>query len=137
MGSRRTRQCHIAIRTARDHINLETCEELGRHDLLIERQPQDVQINVIYDTARSLSTPESKGPLLSGRHYFPASVAAASCTTVSSTQWCWGPEFGAEMEALFNTDLAESTRIELVPSNRRSLPSRMREITARIWEYWL
>ena len=48
-----------------------------------------------------------------------------------------GPEFGAAMEAAFKRDLAESTQIELVAWNRRSLPSRMREVAARIWEYWL
>ena len=48
-----------------------------------------------------------------------------------------GPEFGGEMEAAFDRDLAESTRIELAAWNRRSLMSRMREMAARIWEYWL
>jgi cardiolipin synthase len=48
-----------------------------------------------------------------------------------------GPEFGAEMEAAFNKDLAESTRIEIAAWNQRSLGSRMREAAARIWEYWL
>ena len=48
-----------------------------------------------------------------------------------------GPEFGAEMEMAFNRDLAESTQIELVAWNRRSLPSRMQEMAARIGEYWL
>jgi cardiolipin synthase len=48
-----------------------------------------------------------------------------------------GPEFGTEMETAFKKDLAESTRIQLAVWNRRSLPSRMRETAARIWEYWL
>jgi cardiolipin synthase len=48
-----------------------------------------------------------------------------------------GPEFGAEMEEAFNKDLAESTQIELTAWNRRSLASRVRELGARIWEYWL
>jgi cardiolipin synthase len=48
-----------------------------------------------------------------------------------------GPEFGAEMEAAFSTDLAASTEIELGVWNRRSLTSRVRELGARLWEYWL
>jgi cardiolipin synthase len=48
-----------------------------------------------------------------------------------------GPEFGAEMEAAFDLDLARSTRIELAAWNGRSLASRARELAARIWEYWL
>jgi cardiolipin synthase len=48
-----------------------------------------------------------------------------------------GPEFAGEMEAAFDQDLAQSTPIELAAWNRRSLASRARELTARIWEYWL
>ena len=48
-----------------------------------------------------------------------------------------GPEFGGEMEVVFNRDVAESTRIELMAWNQRSLASRMQEVAARIWEYWL
>jgi cardiolipin synthase len=48
-----------------------------------------------------------------------------------------GPKFGAEMEAAFEKDLAESKRIELEPWNRRSIGSRLKELGARMWEYWL
>jgi cardiolipin synthase len=48
-----------------------------------------------------------------------------------------GPEFGAEMEAAFSTDLAGSTEIELGVWTQRSLTSRVRELGARLWEYWL
>ena len=48
-----------------------------------------------------------------------------------------GPEFGAEMEEAFHKDLAESDAIELIAWNQRSLASRVRELGARIWEYWL
>src|SRR5688572_114495 len=52
-----------AIRGARDHINLETFifedDEIGRQfaDLLLEKQAQGVQVNVIYDSVGGLSTP--------------------------------------------------------------------------------
>jgi cardiolipin synthase len=48
-----------------------------------------------------------------------------------------GPEFAGEMEAAFDRDLAQSTRIQLAAWNNRSLASRARELAARIWEYWL
>ena len=52
-----------AIRKARDHINLESYiiedDEIGRQfaDLLIERQRQGVQVNVIYDSVGAFNTP--------------------------------------------------------------------------------
>jgi cardiolipin synthase A/B len=52
-----------ALRGARDHINLETFifedDETGRQfaDLLLEKQAQGVQVNVIYDSVGGLSTP--------------------------------------------------------------------------------
>jgi cardiolipin synthase len=48
-----------------------------------------------------------------------------------------GPEFGSKMEAAFEKDLAESTRIEPAAWNTRSISSRLRELGARVWEYWL
>lgn len=53
-----------AMRAARDHINLQTYifsdDEVGRQfsDLLLERQAAGVQVNVIYDSVGSLSTPK-------------------------------------------------------------------------------
>lgn len=52
-----------AIRTAKDHINLETYifedDEIGRQfaDLLLERQAAGVQVNLIYDSVGCLQTP--------------------------------------------------------------------------------
>ncbi len=52
-----------AIRAARDHINFETFifedDEVGRRfaDLLIEKQREGVQVNLIYDSAGSFNTP--------------------------------------------------------------------------------
>ncbi len=53
-----------AIRGARDHINFETFifedDEVGRRfaDLLMEKQEQGVQVNLIYDSVGSKNTPE-------------------------------------------------------------------------------
>ena len=52
-----------AIRTARDHINLESYiiedDEIGRQfaDLLLAQQQQGVQVNVIYDSFGGMNTP--------------------------------------------------------------------------------
>ncbi len=54
-----------AIRKARDHINLESYiiddDEIGRQfaDLLLERQAQGVQVNLIYDSVGGISTPKA------------------------------------------------------------------------------
>jgi cardiolipin synthase len=54
-----------AIRAARDHINLETYifedGDVGREfaDLLIRKQAEGVQVNVIYDSVGCLTTPRS------------------------------------------------------------------------------
>ncbi len=62
-----------AIQGARDHINLETCvfegDEIGRRfaDLLLEKQAQGVQVNLIYDSAGSRNTPAAFFERLSDR----------------------------------------------------------------------
>jgi len=54
-----------AIRNAEDHINLETFiledDEIGRKftDLLLQKQAEGVQVNIIYDSVGSKKTPES------------------------------------------------------------------------------
>ncbi|RPJ45831.1 MAG: cardiolipin synthase [Betaproteobacteria bacterium] len=54
-----------AIRSARDHINIESYiiedDEVGRQfaDLLLERQAQGVQVNLIYDSVGALGTPRT------------------------------------------------------------------------------
>ena len=48
-----------------------------------------------------------------------------------------GSAFGAQMEAMFETDLARSERITLERWRQRSLLTRMKETGARLWEYWL
>jgi cardiolipin synthase len=54
-----------AIRSARDHINLESYiiedDEVGHQfaELLLERQARGVQVNVIYDSVGGISTPKA------------------------------------------------------------------------------
>ncbi|KAF0154285.1 MAG: cardiolipin synthase [Syntrophaceae bacterium] len=54
-----------AIRSAKDHINLETFiledDEIGHKftDLLLQKQKEGVRVNIIYDSVGSLTTPES------------------------------------------------------------------------------
>ena len=54
-----------AIQNARDHINLESYiiedDETGRKfaDLLLQKQAEGVQVNLIYDSVGSMNTPAS------------------------------------------------------------------------------
>lgn len=48
-----------------------------------------------------------------------------------------GGVFGAQMEAMFEADVARSDRITLERWQQRSLVTRMKETGARLWEYWL
>jgi len=54
-----------AIQSAKEHINLETFiienDEIGKKftDLLLKKQAEGVQVNIIYDSVGSITTPES------------------------------------------------------------------------------
>jgi cardiolipin synthase len=48
-----------------------------------------------------------------------------------------GSDFGSQMEAMFERDLAESVAIDRETWERRPIGVRMREWAARVWEYWL
>jgi cardiolipin synthase len=48
-----------------------------------------------------------------------------------------GADFGRQVQALFDRDLAESTEITLDEWQRRSLGLRMKELFSKVWEYWL
>lgn len=48
-----------------------------------------------------------------------------------------GAEFGREVRAMFDKDLAASDEITLDQWTRRSLDLRLKEAFARAWEYWL
>jgi cardiolipin synthase A/B len=48
-----------------------------------------------------------------------------------------GTEFGAQLQRLFDADLAASTEVTLAQWRRRSLDVRIKELFARMWEYWL
>jgi cardiolipin synthase len=48
-----------------------------------------------------------------------------------------GQDFGAQMQTMFDADLAASEPITLEQWKRRPLGDRVKEIAARVWEYWL
>ncbi len=48
-----------------------------------------------------------------------------------------GAEFGQQLQAMFERDLAASDAIELVAWERRSAKFRVQEWFGRVWEYWL
>jgi cardiolipin synthase len=48
-----------------------------------------------------------------------------------------GAEFGAQVQAMFDADLAASDEITLAQWQRRPLSWRAKEAFARLWEYWL
>ena len=48
-----------------------------------------------------------------------------------------GAEFGSQVQAMFDKDLAASDPITLDEWQRRSFDLRIKELFARVWEYWL
>ena len=48
-----------------------------------------------------------------------------------------GAEFGRQIQAMFNKDLAESDEVALAEWERRTLDLRVKEWFARAWAYWL
>ena len=48
-----------------------------------------------------------------------------------------GAEFGEQVQAMFAKDLAASDAIALEQWRRRPLHLRIKELSARVWEYWL
>ena len=48
-----------------------------------------------------------------------------------------GAEFGSQVQAMFERDLAASNQVTLEQWQRRSLDLRVKELFARAWEYWL
>ena len=48
-----------------------------------------------------------------------------------------GNDFGAQMEAMFRDDLAESREIKLSEWKQRGIGTRLKETGARLWERWL
>jgi cardiolipin synthase len=48
-----------------------------------------------------------------------------------------GPDFGKQMEAMFQRDVADSHLIDEAAWAHRPLSDRAREFAARVWEYWL
>jgi cardiolipin synthase len=48
-----------------------------------------------------------------------------------------GWDFGKQMEAMFEADLKGSAKVDLESWGRRPLDVRVKELAARVWEYWL
>jgi cardiolipin synthase len=48
-----------------------------------------------------------------------------------------GAEFGQQVQAMFNKDLAASDAVILEQWERRTLDQRIKEFVAQLWEYWL
>ena len=48
-----------------------------------------------------------------------------------------GAEFGTQLQAMFEKDLAASDEIVLAQWRQRGLSLRAKELFARLWEYWL
>lgn len=48
-----------------------------------------------------------------------------------------GAEFGKQLQTMFDLDLAASSAITLEEWERRTVDLRLKELFARIWEYWL
>jgi cardiolipin synthase A/B len=48
-----------------------------------------------------------------------------------------GPQFGRQVQAMFERDLAASAPVTLVQWRQRTLDVRIKEWLARAWEYWL
>jgi cardiolipin synthase len=90
---------------------------------------------------------ERRGSLLHSK----AAVIDGVWSTVGSTNLDWrsflhndevnaailGAEFGAQMHAMFDADLAQSEEVTLERWRQRSLVTRLKEAASRVWEYWL
>ena len=90
---------------------------------------------------------ERRGALLHSK----TAVIDGVWSTVGSTNLDWrsflhndevnavilGQEFGARMQAMFQSDLAASGEITAESWARRPVGDRLMELAARVWEYWL
>jgi cardiolipin synthase A/B len=48
-----------------------------------------------------------------------------------------GADFGAQVQTMFDRDLQQSDAVTLAQWERRALGPRIKEVFARLWEYWL
>jgi cardiolipin synthase len=90
---------------------------------------------------------ERRGNLLHSK----AAVIDGVWSTVGSTNLDWrsflhndevnaailGADFGAQMHAMFDADLAQSDPITLERWRQRPVLDRLKETASRVWEYWL
>ena len=90
---------------------------------------------------------ERKGALLHSK----TALIDGVWSTIGSTNLDWrsflhndelnavilGPDFGVQMQRMFEADLAASTPISLAQWKERPLGERVKELTAKIWKYFL
>ena len=90
---------------------------------------------------------EREGALLHSK----TAVVDGAWSSIGSTNWdprsfvhndeinaeILGPDFAARMEQAFRKDLEKSKPIRLEEWRKRSLALRLKQWTARMWEYWL
>lgn len=102
-----------------------------------------------YDTLLSAGVKiyEKRGALLHSK----TALIDGVWSTIGSTNFDWrsflhndevnavilGQEFGTQMQAMFEKDLASSFPITLEQWRQRPISMRLKEMAARIWEYWL
>ena len=90
-----------AIRNAKDHINLETFiiedDEIGRKftDLLLKKQAEGVQVNIIYDSVGSFNTPECLFSALEGRGNSGRRIQSDKSVQGSREAGSWGSRITA------------------------------------------
>ena len=48
-----------------------------------------------------------------------------------------GPDFGSQVQAMFDKDMAASDQITLEKWRQRPLSSQLKESFAKVWKYWL
>ena len=161
-----------AIRNAQDHINLETFiledDEIGRKftDLLLRKQKEGVQVNIIYDSRGSIKTPESffqrlrdRGIQAGMKIYERRNVLLHAKTAVIDGVWStvgstnldyWSllsddevnavvlsRDFAVEMEHMFAGDLAQSDQIQWDQWKERPLWQKIKESFAHLFTRWL
>jgi cardiolipin synthase len=118
--------------------------------------PSQSDMDLVLDAGRSYYTElldagikiyERKGALLHAKTVLIDGV----WSTIGSTNLDWrsflhndevnavilSADFGAQMRQMFDADVVASTAITPEKWNARSLPERMKEMTARMWKYML
>jgi cardiolipin synthase len=118
--------------------------------------PSDTDVRLVFHAGRSYYSEllragvkiyERQAAMLHAK----TAVVDGVWSTVGSTNLDWrsflhnqelnavilGADFGAQMRATFESDLAASNAITLDEWQRRPIGTRVKELFARMWEYWL